>query len=58
MEIENKLKHAVFQKEFVMYFQPQFFVDSKKLRGAEALIRWYDKEEKFISPGVFIPIAE
>lgn len=58
VEIENKLKHAVFQKEFVMYFQPQFFVDSKKLRGAEALIRWYDEEEKFISPGVFIPIAE
>ncbi len=58
VKIENKLKHAVFQKEFVMYFQPQFFVDSKKLRGAEALIRWYDKEEKFISPGVFIPIAE
>lgn len=58
VEIENKLKNAVFQKEFVMYFQPQFYVNSRKLRGAEALIRWYDKEEKFISPGVFIPIAE
>ena len=58
VKIENKLKNAVFQKEFIMYFQPQFFVDSKKLRGAEALIRWYDEEEKFISPGIFIPIAE
>ena len=58
VEIENKLKNAVFEKEFIMYFQPQFSVETGKLRGAEALIRWYDEEEKFISPGVFIPIAE
>lgn len=58
VEIENKLKTAVFNKDFVMYFQPQFFAESKRLRGVEALIRWFDLNGKAISPGVFIPIAE
>lgn len=58
VEIENKLKNAVYEKEFVMYFQPQFFADSKRLRGVEALIRWFEEEHKTISPSIFVPIAE
>lgn len=56
--IENKLKQAVFNKNFILYFQPQYFTDRKKLRGMEALIRWKDENNKMISPTVFIPIAE
>lgn len=56
--IENKLKEAVFNKNFSLHFQPQFCTDSKKLRGVEALIRWKDEENHMISPAVFIPIAE
>lgn len=58
IEIENKLSTAIFKKSFELYFQPQFFADSKALRGMEALIRWKDQENRMISPGVFIPIAE
>lgn len=58
VEIENKLKTAVYDKEFVMHFQPQFYTESKRLRGVEALLRWYGNGNRIVSPGVFIPIAE
>ncbi len=58
IEIENKLKEAIFNRSFQLVYQPQYFADTKKLRGVEALIRWKDNEERMISPGVFIPIAE
>lgn len=56
--IENKLKEAVFNQNFTMNFQPQYYAKDKKLRGVEALIRWRDTDGKMISPAVFIPIAE
>ncbi len=58
VEIENKLREAVFQNNFIMYFQPQYFTESRRLRGMEALVRWKDEENHMISPATFIPIAE
>lgn len=58
VEIESKLKSAVFEQNFEMHFQPQFHATDKKLRGVEALIRWKDETGKMIRPDVFIPIAE
>lgn len=58
VEIENKLKEAVYNKNFVLNYQPQFYAGNRKLRGVEALIRWQDAPGHFISPAVFIPVAE
>lgn len=58
VEMENKLRKAVFNSNFVLYYQPQFYTGTKKLRGMEALVRWKDEKEGIISPTVFIPIAE
>ena len=58
VNIENKLKEATCNQNFVMYFQPQYHAHDKKLRGVEALIRWKDDDGSMISPSVFIPIAE
>lgn len=58
VNIENKLKEAVFKKNFCLHFQPQYYTESRKLRGVEALIRWKVEENKMISPSIFIPIAE
>lgn len=58
VSIENKLKEAVFNQNFTMNFQPQYYMENKKLRGVEALIRWRDTDGKMISPAVFIPLAE
>lgn len=58
VQIETKLKEAVFNHYFTLHFQPQFYVGNKKLRGVEALIRWRDRDGQMISPAVFIPVAE
>ena len=58
VEIENQLKTAVYDKEFVMHFQPQYYIEDEKLRGVEALLRWYRNGNRIVSPSVFIPIAE
>lgn len=57
-ELENKLKKAVLDLSFELYYQPQFYAGNRRLRGMEALIRWKDVNGKFISPAQFIPVAE
>lgn len=58
IELENKLKDAIDNKDFFMCYQPQYYAGNKRLRGVEALIRWKDESSHFISPGIFIPVAE
>lgn len=58
IELENKLKRAVFNNDFHMYYQPQYYVGNRRLRGVEALIRWKDEDAQMISPATFIPVAE
>lgn len=58
IQIENKLKEAVFNENFSLKFQPQYYIKNHRLRGVEALIRWRDDDGNMISPAVFIPIAE
>lgn len=57
-EIEFHLKNADYNKEFVLYYQPQFSTKDQSLIGMEALIRWKHPEKGFIPPCEFIPIAE
>ncbi len=56
--IENKLKDAVLNEQFMLYYQPQYDIKTGELRGVEALIRWKDENGRMISPAEFIPIAE
>lgn len=58
IELENKLKKAIYNKDFYMCYQPQYYAGNRRLRGVEALIRWRDEEAQVISPATFIPIAE
>lgn len=58
IELETKLKEAMANHRFELYYQPQYYAGNKKLRGMEALIRLHDTEDKMISPTVFVPIAE
>jgi len=58
LALENNLHKAVEQEELCLYYQPQVDVMSGQLVGMEALIRWNHPENGFISPGVFIPVAE
>lgn len=58
VNIETMLRKAIPNKEFVLYYQPQFEAKSRKLRGFEALIRWDNPEMGFLNPIDFISIAE
>ena len=55
--IERKLRHAIDNKEFSLYLQPQVDTDGRMV-SAEALIRWKEKDGGLISPADFIPVAE
>lgn len=49
---------ALEEKQFVLYFQPQYNHADGTIIGAEALVRWKHPERGLISPGIFIPIFE
>jgi diguanylate cyclase (GGDEF)-like protein len=55
---ENRLRRALKEGEFELYYQPQVHLKTGRVIGAEALIRWNDPDEGFVSPATFIPIAE
>lgn len=57
-EIEFLLQNADYNKEFMLFYQPQYNIENQRLVGMEALIRWQHPEKGFISPSEFIPIAE
>lgn len=57
-QVEMKLKKVVYDKEFLLYYQPQVFSNSGELCGFEALIRWKDDNGKLIPPMDFIPVTE
>ena len=44
--------------EFVFYLQPRFDLNTKKIVGAEALVRWNHGKLGMVSPAVFIPVLE
>ncbi|MBL6986876.1 MAG: EAL domain-containing protein [Methylobacter sp.] len=56
--LENRLRHATEQRELCVYYQAQIDIDSGRIIGAEALVRWQDPTKGLISPINFIPIAE
>nr|WP_240542780.1 EAL domain-containing protein [Exiguobacterium qingdaonense] len=58
LEMERDLRHALRHDEFELYYQPIVSPQPFRVRGVEALIRWHHPQKGFVSPGVFIPIAE
>ena len=57
-EIESGLRRALAENSFELYLQPQVDAESGALIGAEALLRWQQKDRGYVSPAEFIPIAE
>ena len=58
LNIEQDIRKALEQQQFEAYYQPQYDINSHKIVGLEALIRWNHPEKGLIYPDGFIPIAE
>lgn len=57
-QLSDQIEHAYDNHEFVAFYQPKYDSKTRKLAGAEALIRWRKPNGQMISPGLFIPHAE
>jgi diguanylate cyclase (GGDEF)-like protein/PAS domain S-box-containing protein len=58
LTLENQLRQAIDNEEFVLHYQPKVNLVSGKVTSAEALIRWNDPRTGLVPPGKFIPILE
>ncbi|HEC05575.1 MAG TPA: EAL domain-containing protein [Thiolapillus brandeum] len=58
VDLEARLNHAVKNNEFQLHYQPQISLDSGRLTGFEALLRWWPEGRDMVPPNEFIPIAE
>ena len=56
--IASHIDEAVAKNWIVAYYQPVVYSKDRKLCGVEALARWIDPENGFLSPGIFIPALE
>jgi len=58
LEMEARLDAAIKAGQLVLYYQPKLDLATRRILGAEALVRWRDPKDGLIPPGVFIPVAE
>ena len=57
LEMENELRQALDHGELVVYYQPQVDIQTNRILGAEALVRWQHPLRGLLTPAVFLPVA-
>jgi len=58
LNLENKLRQALEKEEFVLHYQPKVNLETRKIEGMEALLRWKSPDLGLVSPRQFIPMLE
>ena len=58
LSMSTRLRKAVEQKQWMLHYQPLIELDSGRMYGVEALIRWPEPNGGLVPPGDFIPLAE
>jgi diguanylate cyclase (GGDEF)-like protein len=58
LTLENQLRQALDNEEFVLHYQPKVDLRSGRITSCEALIRWNDPRTGLVPPFKFIPILE
>ncbi|WP_457747976.1 sensor domain-containing protein [Sulfurimonas sp.] len=56
--MENSLRVAIKENQFLVYYQPQFHAKDEKIIGMEALVRWQHPKLGLVTPDKFLPVAE
>ncbi|MBR2180116.1 MAG: EAL domain-containing protein [Selenomonadaceae bacterium] len=57
-QIESHMEKALADGEFKAWYQPKYDIKTRRIVGAEALVRWQSSELGFMPPGKFIPLFE
>jgi diguanylate cyclase (GGDEF)-like protein len=58
LALEHRLRGALDNNRYLLYYQPKINIATGELDGVEALLRWDDPERGIVSPGEFLPILE
>jgi EAL domain-containing protein (putative c-di-GMP-specific phosphodiesterase class I) len=58
LALDSRLRDAVAQNQFILYYQPQIDLRTRRVVGAEALVRWETPDRGLVSPAEFLPRAE
>lgn len=58
VNMSTALRHAITKKQFLLHYQIQFDGRTQRVKGVEALIRWFDPKRGMVSPADFIGLAE
>tara|TARA_R100000687_G_scaffold54795_1_gene43594 strand:+ start:44250 stop:47225 length:2976 start_codon:yes stop_codon:yes gene_type:complete len=58
LQIENQLREAIREHQFLLYFQPKIDIRTDIITGYETLIRWLRPDNTLVPPVKFIPVAE
>jgi diguanylate cyclase (GGDEF)-like protein/PAS domain S-box-containing protein len=58
LKIETDLRHAIENNDFILFYQPVMSLESNRVFGFEALVRWNHPARGIVPPNDFIPIAE
>ncbi|KAB2929916.1 MAG: EAL domain-containing protein [Candidatus Contendobacter sp.] len=58
LDMENSLRRALERNEFELYYQPKVETRTRRICGAEALLRWNHPQKGRVSPAQFIPLCE
>ncbi len=58
VELTGELRRAIVQNELRVFYQPIHNLQTRRIEGVEALVRWQHPQRGMVSPGEFIPIAE
>ena len=58
LALEARLTGALDRQEFLLHYQPKVDIESGRIAGLEALLRWQDSKDGMVSPSVFVPLLE
>jgi diguanylate cyclase (GGDEF)-like protein len=58
LNLENDLRAAIRKKQLLLYYQPKINLKTGRICGVEALVRWQHPNRGFLTPDLFVPLAE